>query len=397
MTLAFRDTGSTRRLIISDTTGRRIGAVTLRSNESAPGWLRGSLLLKVAAGDVRQLRAMAPTGDRARTLFESADFQIEPLSSPRGGMISVIEAAEGKAHLRILNADGSLHRLIPLADGFVNRTTWSPDQRWIAYAGFPSTPPQHISVAEVASGQTRKLHELRPNVANASLWWSPRSDALMLSETWTPPGSNRAVSFWRIDLQGHATQLGQVALGPAPGLGLAIDDSTALVSRAAPRDFRIVRLSGDTAGRVILGPQAGFSAVPVLSHDRKWLAVRRNPDGNDNTRMNIVELLRLDGTGRTTIELPFFALPGQTNPIILPGGNELIVVENRRTDTDPGVYLVTVSPRNVQKLFTWSASGPPPEFSPSPDGRGLVYLKQETLPPSLSIVDVSPLQRARRP
>jgi Tol biopolymer transport system component len=95
-----------------------------------------------------------------------------------------------------------------------------------------------------------------------------------------------------------------------------------------------------------------------------------------------------------TIELPFFAAPGYT-PFVLPGGGELIVAEAFGQGHDPAVYRVNVATRGAEKLFSVPA-GPfyRPDFAISPDGRTLLYVTSEVLPPRLFTMDLSAARSA---
>jgi hypothetical protein len=102
----------------------------------------------------------------------------------------------------------------------------------------------------------------------------------------------------------------------------------------------------------------------------------------------VLELVRVDGSGSKEISLPFVAAGGN-NPRMLRGGNDLVVVEARRPDGESGVYLVSASTQIVRKLFTYTSQFAPPELAVSADGRQLVYLLWESVPPAVLTMDVS--------
>jgi hypothetical protein len=116
-----------------------------------------------------------------------------------------------------------------------------------------------------------------------------------------------------------------------------------------------------------------------------------NPSGMDATRMNRIELMHLDGTARRTIDLHFFAQALNTL-VILPGAKELIVTERPSPGVEPGVYLVDVATSSVKKLFSYVQQGRIPEFAASPDGRTVLALITETLPPTVSAMDFSQIR-----
>jgi Tol biopolymer transport system component len=399
-TIVYNDTGRVQRVVVADAAnGRRLDTFVLPSTQTVSGWLSGATLLVRASGNVRRVRSLPLAGGDPHLVFESSDRVVEPAWSRDGKTMSVMHCAgTTPCELRILNAAASLQKAVPLTEFYAIGTSWSPDGRWITYTGALQNQPPRLTAMEVATGRTVSLADLRES-GGATAVWLPDSRGVIVSEISGGSGPERRVAFRQIDLAGKSTVLRQSALGEAPSTGIAIDAATALVSRKASRDYRVVRLAGDTTERVILADIAGFSSAPVFSPDRQWIAFRRNPGGTNNTQMNVVEFLRTDGSAHTTIKLPFYAASGQNNPVILPGGKDLIVVEYLRQDTDPGVYLVNVATKAVKKLFTYPARPArygPPDIAISPDGRTIVYGMWEMLTPSISTMDLSPLRQSAR-
>ena len=70
-------------------------------------------------------------------------------------------------------------------------------------------------------------------------------------------------------------------------------------------------------------------------------------------------------------------------------GRRIERVEARRPDGESGVYLASASTQIVRKLFTYSPQFAPPELAVSADGRQLVYLLWESVPPAVLTMDVS--------
>jgi hypothetical protein len=102
----------------------------------------------------------------------------------------------------------------------------------------------------------------------------------------------------------------------------------------------------------------------------------------------VIELVRLDGSRRYTIELPFFALNGNSLAI-LPGAKQLVVTERPPQNGNAAVYLVDAETSAVKKLFDYSAQGRPPELVVSPDGQTLLAQVTESLTPSVSAIDLT--------
>jgi Tol biopolymer transport system component len=190
-----------------------------------------------------------------------------------------------------------------------------------------------------------------------------------------------------VSTSGATVPLRRVPLGPSPSFGFPVDSASAVVITRTPRNYRRVSITGSDTGLVLLDVTPGHSAIPVLSADGQWMAVRANATVTNNQQSNVIHLIRTDGSARTTVEIPFFAAPTSNNPLLLPGGREMIVVENR--SPDPGVYLVNATTRATQKLFSYSPQFSFPEIALSPIDRSLLYIVSETLPLTLSVIDVS--------
>jgi hypothetical protein len=162
-----------------------------------------------------------------------------------------------------------------------------------------------------------------------------------------------------------------------------------MVMSAGSHEFRLIRLDGGSEQRVALATQNGFVLPrPTISPDKQWAAFRINPSGNDTTRMNLVELVRLDGTEHRVVELPFFT-QAQNTLFILPGGQDLIMVERASPGVEPGVYAVNVATRSARRLFVYSPQGRSPDFVASSDGRTALALINETQVPSVTTMDLS--------
>lgn len=389
-TLMFIDTTSTpasRRWVVANADGTRRETVTLPPTQMPAGWLRGSTIVLTSSGNVRRMRTMSLADGQSQVLADGVDALIDPTYSPDGKLMTAV-ARGAHAELRILNADGATQRSIPLPETFASLTTWSPDQRWIAYVGSSDTPPIHVSVVEVATGRAQPLYDLTGNQAVA-LRWLADSRRLVLTETFGRPDTARRVTFRTLDVAGTTTLLKEFPLGPSPAAGLAIDDTTVVLVENPQRGYRIVHLNGGGADREVAQAAGNTPAsLASLSPDGQWVTLRHAPAA-DGTPAMTVDLDRLDGSAHKSIQLPFIASSG-SNPRVIPGSNDLFVVESRRPDGgDSGIYLVSSSTQAVRKLMSYSPQFAPPELALSPDGRKLVYLMWESVPASVVTMDLS--------
>lgn len=388
-TLMFMDATTapaSRRWVVANADGTRRDTVTLPPTQTPAGWLRGSTVVLTSSGNVRRMRAMSLADGQSQILGEGVDALMDPAWSPDGKLITAV-ARGAHAELRILHSDGSTERSIPLPEAFASLTAWSPDQRWIAYVGSSDTPPVHVSVIEVATGRAQPLYDLTGN-QSVALRWLADSRRLVLTETFGRPDSARRVAFRTLDVTGATSLLREFPLGPPPAAGLAVDDMTALLMDNPQHGYRVAHLSGNGADREV--PQATGStpaSLGSLSLNGQWVTLRHAP-APDGTQAMLVELDRLDGSAHQTIQLPFLA-SGGSNPRVIPGSNDLLVVESRRQDAETGIYLVSSSTQAVRKLMTSSPQFAPPELALSPDGRTLVYLMWESVPASVLTMDLS--------
>jgi Tol biopolymer transport system component len=346
------------------------------------GWLSGSTALVASGGNVRRMRAVSLAGGPSRVLADDAEQLFEPSWSPDGSLMITIARTTPHAELRLQHADGSGARTVSLPEQYAFGATWSPDQKRIVYVGLSDTQNSHVSIVELASGRAEPLFDLRAD-ENVSLRWLPDSHTLILTETIGRPDTGRRVAFRKLEPGGATSVLREITLGPLPGGGMSVDDTTAVVRQNAQDGYHALRLNGDGPDRDILPPPARDASAASLSADARWLIFRHGPAPGESG--SVVELYRVDGTDHKTISVPFQVGP---NPKMIPGGTDLIALESARATGESGVYLVSGA-QPPRQLFTYSSQNLPPDVAISPDGRTLLYLLVETVPPSIRTMDVS--------
>jgi len=386
-TLVYIDTTANRRYVVADASGRRRDTFTLPNSQTAFGWIRGATLLVSSGGSAKRLQSLPLAGGEPRTLMETADAAGDPVFAPDGKTLSVMFRGSPRTELRILALDGTVQKTLPLPENFAQWSVWSPDGKWILYTGFGDAPPAHLALVERATGKTQKLYDLGPDAAS-TVRWLPDSRGIVVTEMLGGTGKDRHAVVHQIDLAGKVSVLRDVPLGPAPSAAVPLDDARALVQRGSPGDVRVIPLGGSGSERTVLAVTGGYASAPLLSPDGDWFAMRRNPASADGSQAKLLELARVDGSSHTTIELPFNAAAG-TNPRLGPGARDLIVMEARRQDVDPGVYVVNAGTKAVKKLFTYAAQNAFPEIAFAPDGKSIAYLAWQTLPPGVFMMDVS--------
>src|SRR5262249_40389038 len=106
-----------------------------------------------------------------------------------------------------------------------------------------------------------------------------------------------------------------------------------------------------------------------------------------------IEIVSPDGSGRTTIELPFSMLNGATGLRMSPDGASAIVVGLPWVEEkDVGVYLVTLDTKAVKKLFSIPIPAFTGELSLSPDGKSVLYVTNDLTTPRVYTMDLSTIR-----
>jgi Tol biopolymer transport system component len=385
--LVFEDVKGGRQFVVADTTGRTMDTFTLQSSQTVQGWLNNSTLLTVNSSVIRRLRSVSLAGGSSRVLLETPNVIVSsaPALSPDGKTVAILRAASGHCEIQNLDAaNGTVRQVIPLPDQFCGDSlTWTPDQRRLVYTQYPPTERRPVITAvDLGTGQTKTLRDARP----ADMTWVIDGDAVIVSELSAVSGPERRVVFSRVDLDGNATPLRELPFDEPPGSFVApVDRSTAIVVSGGSHEFRLVRLDGTADQRVALTTQNGaVTPRPAISADRRWAAFRITPSGNSAPPM-VVELVRLDGSERHVVDIPVIAQA----LFIMPGAQDLIVVERPSPAADQGVYAVNVATRSARKLFVYASQGRLPELVAQSDGRTLLALMLEPVAPSVTAMELS--------
>lgn len=382
--IVFGDTGAPRRLIVADADGRRLKTFTLPGTQNPHGWTGSSTLFTLATGQARRLRTVPLPDGAPHVVFETNDFTLEPTWTPDGHSVAVTRFASTGCELKVMNADGSAQRTVSLAktSGCVN-VSWTSDQRWVVFTHYRQNAKPVLMAVEVATGSSKELRAFADD--EPAPWVLDRDVVLLTEKPRDGNGAQRAI--WQVDLTGNAKLLREIPVDDG-GSVTVVDRTQAIVTRKATHDVRLISLaSGDE--RTIAATTPGVVSPRLsLSSDRQWVGFLT---GADNTQLTRVELVKLDQTARRTIDLPFPA-EGRINFLVLPGGTGAVVPDRYRPDQPVTVYFANASANSTSKLFTYVVMGRPAELALSPDGRTVLYLLTEQLPPSISAIDITTIR-----
>lgn len=137
--IAFKvDTGSTSEIYVADYDGHNARAVTQDGSiVAAPAWVPGQLALAYTSYRLGQpdiFRHDLTTGTRV-PLARHPGLNTSVAFSPDGSRIAMILSKDGSPDVYVANADGSNARRLTNTKEDESSPCWSPDGRWICFAG----------------------------------------------------------------------------------------------------------------------------------------------------------------------------------------------------------------------------------------------------------------------
>lgn len=391
-TIVFQDTGLTRAYVVADTTGKRLATFVTPPGMDIGLWIGQSTLLIERERNPWGLHAYTIADGRTRTVVDTIGQIQAQRWSPDGKRIAYALQVGRRFALVVADASGATSRVIPLQRSVGNGMRWSPDGRWILPRWANASPT--IAV-EISSGKQAEV----PDTRQGSLDWSSDSrhiinvGNLSTPAVATPP---EPLVVREADVSGSSRIVREIPTPVGRRLAVPVDERSLIVMRGPGQPIVLESLNGTGKRVQVLPATTGFFAEPMVSDDRKWVAFRRNTQSDDNTKLNIVEVVRLDGSGHTTLNLPFFAAGGD-NLYFLAGDRQLVIAENSRGQKNPSVYLVTVATGEVKKLFGLRLlPNQVPQISVSPDGKTILYVNRDSQAASYATLDLSHVAGAKR-
>jgi len=169
---------------VANADGTRRDNGDLSAGQSITGWLRASRFSSARA------KCSAPSHHRDRRWAladrrDAAESLMDPSWSPDEPVHDGLLGAASDVELRILNADGSGRRALPLPRNFATAAAWSPDAIGLRKPGYTENMPPHVAAIEVATGRRLALHDFGDR-SGMSVRWQPDS-----RESFRPKHSTR--------------------------------------------------------------------------------------------------------------------------------------------------------------------------------------------------------------
>lgn len=341
-----------------------MGKVTQRTN-----WIAAMTVIVVVsiadAQTVSRVYEYRIADGSTRVVADNLHGAATPLWSPTGSSFSVFDNDPAKPEIRIYAASGALRKRVALPQMQGNGGAWSPDERWVVYRGPLGSADRKLIAVSTTSDSSRLLAPIEP-LGHWSMVWSQDSRHVLMMRR-PSDATIRTTTIERIDLEGKAETLSRSEDSSDP-----VNDS--LLCEMRGRSF-FIRPYADAVGEYrLITADHGYISGPAFSRDRNWVAFRRNPAADNNSALTLLEVMRLDGSARTQVTLPFSSAAFEDNPQFLPGAKQLIVAEDGRQTDSPGVYLVTMAAGTVKRLATisWERRHKS-QFSVSPDGTRVLF------------------------
>jgi len=383
--LVLTDTGSKHALFVSDTNGRRLGSIMPPPLFIPGGWLGASTMLLSRARNPLRPHIYDLVNGRDRVLADTMQRTYWPSWSSNGKQVLFGKVSRTITHVVVMNADGSSGKTIPLRQQY-GPAQFSPDGRRILC--FSASAPAGKVVSVVVDIATGKQTEVFSAGREARQSWA--SDSRHVLYVMEVPGgtTGRTLSFREVDLNGTSRLILEIPAGPGHSI-FPISDTSALVRRGADQPTMLEFFSGNRRPVQVLPPLPGFFGGPVVSANREWIAIRRNTQSDDNTKFSVIDVVKMDGSGHSTITPPFVISGGGIG--FLPGDKQLIMVGHSSTEKQGHAYVTTIATGAIKQLFPLALSGRAllAELSLSPDGKSIVYTSRDSLPAAYATFDIS--------
>jgi Tol biopolymer transport system component len=215
-----------------------------------------------------------------------------------------------------------------------------------------------------------------------SVFWSTVEDSLQQGATVV-----RSLLVTTLDGSRRKARVDTVArsAGLIPGGG------GAQIGADGSGDVFVSGAVGHLGGQMIARLGMGYTSLPAFSPDGRRVAFRHNPGGTDNLRMHVLEVMNVDGSQRTTVDLPFAMSPGPNNPSFLADPTKVLVAGRDSRDAETRCYVVDLKSKEITRIKANIAQRRDIFFAcqPSPDGKTLLVSTEGETVTTFADVDLS--------
>ena len=281
------------------------------------------LLVYRSGGEGRSVLAWADRKGTTETISEPTAWGTGRLSPVHSRIADTITAA-GKEDIWIYDSNGRTPTQLTF-DGQSSDPIWSPDERWITYAGVQGGKYGIYRILADGSGKPELLLETRSAAQPDS--WSPDGKTLVYSEE----GPNTYHLLWSVSLPGgKPVRIHESATGE--GFGEVSPDGrwlAYLTYEDGNVEIYVSPFPGP-GGRTRIGASVG--EPPRWSRDGKELLFW---SGGDAARQLMAVDVQLGPVFRSGIPKPLFKLRSGSTWDVAPDGNRFLVELSSKTSLSP--------------------------------------------------------------
>ena len=224
----------------------------------------------------------------------------DPSFSRNRKLIAFTVVGSGTAELMVMNADGSHAHAIVDQWAEIDRPTWSPDGKSIAFAG------------EQSSGGNIVLCVVHADGAGLRILGDPTDVPFASEPAWSPNGA------W-------------IAFDSVP-------DSMQKASSTNPSGIYLVHPDG-TGWHRLTPVTTSLDQTATWSPDGTWIAYTKLAPNWETTHISSIYRMKANGTGSRRLTTGFW----DGNPVISPNGEQIAFYRYRGTNVDPHMYVINAT------------------------------------------------------
>ena len=375
-------------VVVVTTAGKRLGGYEPDDGNMWPdSWSSGTHTISARPGSLTVLHSVNLRDGKDRIVSDTGANYMDPQWSPDGRRVLSLQLRPSEIIVSDANGGARRRTPLPIGPGQFSSTSWSPDGHSILYR--ERLGPGAIVVVDAASGTRRAVAP--KTVLGPPPRWRSDSRAILYAavDPVIGPDSIKTIAVHEITTTGQDRVVNTVKARCSGGqfCGKFINDS--LLSTWGGGEYHITNFRAGGTPRLVFtrDARAGHPA-PTFSSDGRWMAVRHLADGKWS-----IELMKLDGSAKKTLPVPFAVASGGQNPWIRPDGSELIIASNDCAGNQSAActagrtfYRVDVATGKTTAIATTpKAAQLYNDYHVSADGRWLAYIVE--LQPYVDFLD----------